>query len=273
MVRKHPPSQIYIFPNAKVSSNFVRCFNSFRSSDIFRRKFLKGVQKNVRKPPINAPMHYSYSIDYLLRAFYYVSSTWVCTRIRSYHCFTLIYFYFLMGIPQGSADVSWSSYRSSNGRFMVFLFTYLIKMDYACVQGHVLMGNYRKYGCDRRAWWVRGFNIIDFIATVTGGDRPTLRDLIIHVIPSITTKWFEIGVVLLDPKYQNELSTIEVDTRNDAATCCRKMFSKWLNTDELASWDKLINALRIVQLNNVAGHIEQLLLQGEYVTHITDVQK
>ena len=93
------------------------------------------------------------------------------------------------------------------------------------------------------------------------------------MIPSITTKWFEIGVVLLDPKYQNELSTIEVDTRNDVATCCRKMFSKWLNTDELASWDKLINALRIVQLNNVAGHIEQLLLQGEYVTHITDVQK
>ena len=72
----------------------------------------------------------------------------------------------------------------------------------------------------------------------------------------------------MDPKYQNELSTIEVDTRNDAATCCRKMFSKWLNTDQLASWDKLIKALRIVQLNNVASDIEQLLLQGEYITDI-----
>ena len=75
-------------------------------------------------------------------------------------------------------------------------------------------------------------------------------------------------MVLLDPKYQSELSTIEIDTRNDAATCCRKMFSKWLNTDQLASWDQLIKALRIVQLNNVASDIEQSLLQGEYVTDL-----
>jgi len=86
------------------------------------------------------------------------------------------------------------------------------------------------------------------------------------VIPSVAAKWFELGAVLLEPRYQNELETIEADTRNDAATSCRKMFSKWLNTDELASWDKLIKALRIVQLNNVANDIEQLLLQGEYDT-------
>ena len=97
-----------------------------------------------------------------------------------------------------------------------------------------------------------------------GRDRPTLRDLVIHVIPSVAMKWFELGVVLLDPKYQDELSIIEADTRNDAATSCRKMFSKWLNTDEHASWDKLIKALRTVQLNNVASDIEQLLLQSEY---------
>ena len=90
----------------------------------------------------------------------------------------------------------------------------------------------------------------------------------IHVIPPVNTKWYDLGVVLLEPKYQNELNAIEVDTRNDVATCCRKMFSKWLNTDELASWDKLIKAVRIVQLNNVANDIEQLLLQGEYVTDL-----
>ena len=86
---------------------------------------------------------------------------------------------------------------------------------------------------------------------LVGSDRSTLRDLVIRVIPSVAIKWFNLGVVLLDPKYQNELSIIEADTRNDAATCCRKMFSKWLNTDEHASWNKLIGALRIVQLNNV----------------------
>ena len=86
------------------------------------------------------------------------------------------------------------------------------------------------------------------------------------MIPSVATRWYELGLVLLDTKYQNELTIIEADIRNDAVTCCRKMFSKWLNTDELASWDKLIKAVRIVQLNNVASDIEQLLLQGEYVT-------
>jgi len=87
------------------------------------------------------------------------------------------------------------------------------------------------------------------------------------VIPLVNTKWYDLGLQLLDPKYENELDTIEAD-KNDAATYCRKMFRKWLNTDELASWDKLIKALRIVQLNNVTSKIEQLLLQGEYVTDL-----
>ena len=92
--------------------------------------------------------------------------------------------------------------------------------------------------------------------------RPTLRDIETHVIPRVNTSWYNLGLQLLDPKYENELNTIEADTRNDAATNCRKMFSKWLNTDELASWDKLIKVFRIVQLNDVANDIEQLLLQG-----------
>ena len=79
----------------------------------------------------------------------------------------------------------------------------------------------------------------------------------------MATKWYDLGVVLLNPRFQNELTIIEEDNRNDTSTCCRKMFSKWLNTDELASWDKLIEALRIVQLNNVAKVIEQLL-KGEH---------
>ena len=49
------------------------------------------------------------------------------------------------------------------------------------------------------------------------------------------------------------------------------MFNRWLNTDEQASWDKLIRALRYIQLNNVASDIEQMLLhaQSECVTSIS----
>ena len=86
----------------------------------------------------------------------------------------------------------------------------------------------------------------------------------IHVLPSVATRWYELGLVLLDTKYQNELAIIEADNKNDVGVCCRKMFTKWLNTDELASWDKFMKAVRIIQLNNVANDIEQLLPQGEY---------
>ena len=88
------------------------------------------------------------------------------------------------------------------------------------------------------------------------------------MIPSVATRWYELGLLLLDTRYHNELTIIEADIRNDAVTCCRKMFSKLLDTDELPSWDKLIKAVGIVQLNNVANDIEQLLLQGEYVTDL-----
>ena len=82
------------------------------------------------------------------------------------------------------------------------------------------------------------------------------------MIPHAATKWYELGLELLERKYQTELDIIEVDTRNDVLTCCRKMFQKWLNTDEQASWDKVIKALRIFRLNDVASDIEKLL-QGE----------
>ena len=92
-----------------------------------------------------------------------------------------------------------------------------------------------------------------------------MKDLVIHVIPPVATKWYDIGVVLLDVKHHNELTIIESD-RHDVVTCCRKMFTKWLDTDALASWDKLLQALEILKLNKVASEVEQLLLQGECVT-------
>ena len=97
-----------------------------------------------------------------------------------------------------------------------------------------------------------------------GCDRPVLRDLAYHVIPSVANHWYDLGLQLLDPKYENELNIIEAD-KDDTKTCCRKMFSKWLNTDKLASWDKVIEALTLIGLDNVASNIKQLLgLQGEF---------
>jgi len=105
--------------------------------------------------------------------------------------------------------------------------------------------------------------LIDIIYDILGCDRPVLRDLVDHVLPLVTRQWYYLGLQLLDPKHAHELDIIEEDSKNDTKTCCRKMLSKWLKTDPLASWDKVIEALTLIGLNNVASDIKQLLGKGE----------
>ena len=105
---------------------------------------------------------------------------------------------------------------------------------------------------------------INIIYDTVGCDRPILRDLVNHVVPFVSNQWYELGLQLLDPDYAHELDTIEAaDMKNDIKICCRKMFSKWMKTDELASWDKVIEALTLIGLNDVARNIKQLLQQGK----------
>lgn len=90
-----------------------------------------------------------------------------------------------------------------------------------------------------------------------------MRDLLIHVIPSVATKWYELGVLLLNDTSTSVLDIIKADSKNDTTACCRNMFNKWLSTDKLASWDKLIKILKMIQLNTVASNVEDYLLQGK----------
>ena len=90
-----------------------------------------------------------------------------------------------------------------------------------------------------------------------------------HVIPKVSIKWYDLGLELLEDEYEGELETIHKDYKADGSkTCCQKMFSKWLETRDGASWDQLIEAMRTIELNNVARDIEQLLVQGECVLMI-----
>ena len=74
---------------------------------------------------------------------------------------------------------------------------------------------------------------------VTVHNHPVLRDLEKHVVPFVNGQWYDLGLELLDPKYAHELDLIEADMKGSSKTCCRKMFSKWLKTEELANWQKL----------------------------------
>ena len=97
-----------------------------------------------------------------------------------------------------------------------------------------------------------------------------MKDLNKHVIPLVATRWYDLGLELLETKHERELDTIEKDSKVEGTkTCCRKMLSKWLESQsDSASWDQLIQAVKNIELNNVANDIEQLLLQGEYVTDL-----
>ena len=107
-----------------------------------------------------------------------------------------------------------------------------------------------------------------YVDPLTRYSRPSMKDLNKHVIPLVAIKWYDLGLELLETKHERELDTIEKDSKVEGAkTCCRKMFSKWLETQsDNASWDQLIQAVKNIELNDVASDIEQLLLQGEYVT-------
>ena len=91
---------------------------------------------------------------------------------------------------------------------------------------------------------------------LTGCDRPTLKLLHIHVIPHISSKWHDLGLELLEQEDEIELHLINANYSNDISQCCRKMFVLWLNRDPAATWDRLIKALREVDLNNLATTIE-----------------
>ena len=97
-----------------------------------------------------------------------------------------------------------------------------------------------------------------------------MKDLNKHVVPLVAARWYDLGLELLETRHERELDTIEKDSKVEGAkTCCRKMLSKWLESQsDSASWDQLIQAVKNIELNNVANDIEQLLLQGEYLTNL-----
>ena len=81
--------------------------------------------------------------------------------------------------------------------------------------------------------------------------------------PWVAKKWYDLGLELLETKYERELDIIEANYKTDVKTCCRQMFSKWLETQSDASWAQLIQAVTNIELNNVVCYIEQFL-RGEY---------
>ena len=78
------------------------------------------------------------------------------------------------------------------------------------------------------------------------------------MLPSVSKRWNDLGLELLDPKDEDKLSNIEKDSKLEGVEiCCKKMFDKWLEYDNV-SWDQLVQAIRKIGLNHLASEIEKL---------------
>ena len=99
----------------------------------------------------------------------------------------------------------------------------------------------------------------------TGTDRPALKYLNRHVRASIADKWHDIGVELLDVEDEAVLNTIETNHPGDANKCTATMLQLWLTRKRDASWDQLIQALRVtnIKLEALALKIEGMLTEGK----------
>ena len=98
--------------------------------------------------------------------------------------------------------------------------------------------------------------------------RPAKKHLHEHVLPSVSTKWYDLGLELLDPKDENKLDVIENDSKTEGVEiCCKKMFNKWLEYENNVSWDQLVKAIRKIGLNHAASEIEKLF-KGKSTAHI-----
>ena len=84
------------------------------------------------------------------------------------------------------------------------------------------------------------------------------------MVPLVATVWYDLGIQLLQP---NELTTSALSTKNPNM-CCTQMFEKWLIMDKMASWNKLIRAVKNIEMHSAAAVIEDMLIQGENVTDL-----
>ena len=101
---------------------------------------------------------------------------------------------------------------------------------------------------------------------ITAKDKPTIKDLNIHVIEQYAIYWKQLGVELGVKNYH-----IANITENNASRklrqveeCCSQMLQKWLDIDPSATWDKLDDAIKKitspVSTDKEGNHVCKLLV-------------
>ena len=106
------------------------------------------------------------------------------------------------------------------------------------------------------------------ILIIIGNSRPTIKELQSSgIITKTTTKWYELGIALLNDDKSTQLKIIE-SSYLKATRCCTEMFMYWLESHPYATWYQLIDALKSpgVELNDVLEMVERFL-RGLFIEH------
>ena len=101
-----------------------------------------------------------------------------------------------------------------------------------------------------------------FVRTDVGANQLTIN-LLFKYRNKIAPYWRDLGMQLLQDKFTDKLNVIEANHPNNVQKCCDKMFQYWLEVDTEANWNKLIDALEIIQQNATAAEVRRDMLSGK----------
>ena len=95
-------------------------------------------------------------------------------------------------------------------------------------------------------------------------DRPHDKYLDIHVKDKICAAgpdvWRDLGVQLMEQKDVYILNVIQTNSPNNVKHCCTEMLTVWRQRTPKASWKQLIEALRDINLTQLASELEGLFM-------------
>ena len=76
-------------------------------------------------------------------------------------------------------------------------------------------------------------------------------------------KWRDLGIVLIGQHAVTDLDVIRINYPNNVMQCCSRMFTEWRQRTPTASWKQLIEALKEVELTQLASELEEFLIPSE----------
>ena len=79
-------------------------------------------------------------------------------------------------------------------------------------------------------------------------------------------KWRDLGIVLMGQDAVTDLDVIRINHPNNVEECCSRMFTKWRQRTPKASWKQLIEALKEVDLTQLASELEELLIEDSKIS-------